>query len=119
MKQNKFIEKFKDKTDAELREIIANKKTYIESARIAAIELLKSRNEDSESVAHFENEIKTDRAIASEKKAKQRAPIQNENTFKAKHLWTPFKWILIIAFFPISLIFVAYYRQKAARKNML
>ena len=119
MKQNKFIEKFKDKTDAELEEIIGNKKAYIEQARIAAIELLKSRNGNSESVAHFEKDMKADRAIAIERKIKQRAAIQSENTFKTKYLWIPFKWILIIAFFPLSLIFVAYYRQKAARKNMV
>lgn len=28
-----------------------------------------------------------------------------------------FKWILIILFFPISLIFVAFYRQKKAKKD--
>jgi preprotein translocase subunit SecG len=28
-----------------------------------------------------------------------------------------FKWILIIIFFPLSLIFVAYYRQKKAKKE--
>lgn len=27
------------------------------------------------------------------------------------------KWILIIAFFPISLIFIGYYKQKKERKD--
>ncbi|MFT7156387.1 MAG: preprotein translocase subunit SecG [Parvicella sp.] len=30
---------------------------------------------------------------------------------------TPIKWILIILFFPLSLIFVAYYKQKKAKKE--
>lgn len=28
-----------------------------------------------------------------------------------------FKWILIILFFPLSLIFVGYYKQKRAKKE--
>ena len=44
MKENKFIEKFKDKSDLDLKQIISDKKTYVEPARIAAIELLKMRN---------------------------------------------------------------------------
>jgi len=28
-----------------------------------------------------------------------------------------FKWILIILFFPLSLVFVGYYRQKKAKKE--
>jgi len=32
-------------------------------------------------------------------------------------IWNIFKWILIILFFPLSLIFVAYYKQKKAKKE--
>lgn len=39
---------------------------------------------------------------------------ENRNPGKAMldGLWTVLKWILIILFFPLSLIFVAYFRQK-------
>lgn len=32
-------------------------------------------------------------------------------------LWTILKWILIILFFPMSLIFVAYFKQRKAKKE--
>lgn len=34
-----------------------------------------------------------------------------------KLLWNIIKWILIILFFPLSLIFVAYYKQKREKKT--
>lgn len=34
-----------------------------------------------------------------------------------KAFLTVLKWILIILFFPMSLIFVAYYKQREARKT--
>jgi len=34
-----------------------------------------------------------------------------------KEMQTILKWILIILFFPISLLFVAYFRQRKAKKE--
>jgi len=34
-----------------------------------------------------------------------------------KEIQTILKWILIILFFPISLLFVAYFRQRKAKKE--
>jgi uncharacterized membrane protein SirB2 len=34
-----------------------------------------------------------------------------------KALWFIVKWLLIIAFFPLSLLFVAYFRQRQSQKE--
>jgi len=43
MDQNKFVKKFAIKTDNELKEIVADKITYVEDARNAALQLLDKR----------------------------------------------------------------------------
>ena len=57
MSKNKFIEKFQDKTDSELRNIISDKKSYAEEARLASIQILKERNGNSLELETAEKEL--------------------------------------------------------------
>jgi hypothetical protein len=57
MSKNRFLEKFKNKSDSELEEIIADNKTYVDEARKAAVELLKFRENQSEDLAICKKEI--------------------------------------------------------------
>ncbi len=110
MNENKFLKKFQDKTNTELENIISNPKKYVEQARLAAIELLKRRTENSTKYENIKKEIE----IKKNRKQQKNNQIPK---LKAKHALSPFKWILIILFFPISLIFVGYYNQKRNKKT--
>lgn len=57
MPTNKFIEKFQDKTDSELQNIISDKKAYVEEARMASIQILKERNGHSQELEAVEKEL--------------------------------------------------------------
>ena len=61
MSENKFIEKFQNKTDSELEYILENKKNYDEKAVSASIYILKKRNGKSPEIETVENEIKIEK----------------------------------------------------------
>lgn len=58
MNDNHFQKKFDSKSNLELEQIALNDKMYVFEARCAAIQILKNRNVDSESIELVENEIK-------------------------------------------------------------
>ena len=64
MSKNIFIEKFQDKTDAELQNIISDKKKYVEKARLASIQILKERNGNSQELENAEKELIEEKEIA-------------------------------------------------------
>jgi hypothetical protein len=70
MSENRFLKKFESKSDSELEQIINDKETFVEQARIAAIEILKERNGQTESTEKAETEIKAtqERKIAVQQK---------------------------------------------------
>tara|TARA_R110002049_G_scaffold16388_8_gene65346 strand:+ start:4485 stop:5102 length:618 start_codon:yes stop_codon:yes gene_type:complete len=57
MSENKFLEKFRSKPETELERIINDKKSFTEQARIAAIEILKERNGETEFTKGAEKEV--------------------------------------------------------------
>ena len=61
MNENKFIEKFQNKTDSELEYILENKKSYNEQAVFASIQILKERNGESSVLKSAEEEIETEK----------------------------------------------------------
>ncbi|WP_445456450.1 hypothetical protein [Flavobacterium sp. HNIBRBA15423] len=61
MNENKFIEKFQNKTDSELEYILENKKSYNEQAISASIHILKERNGKTSEIETVENEIKIEK----------------------------------------------------------
>ena len=61
MNENKFIEKFQNKTDSELEYILENKKSYNEQAVSASIEILKKRNGESSELKTVEKEIESEK----------------------------------------------------------
>jgi len=81
MNQNKFLEKFNLKTDSELEHIISDKITYVELARIAAIELLEKRNVKSTELDTAKTEI-NEKIIENE--VQQTNKINNNNKFQAE-----------------------------------
>lgn len=58
---NKFVEKFQDKTDSELQNIISDKKSYVEEARLASIQILKERNGNSLELETAEKELREEK----------------------------------------------------------
>ena len=73
MSENRFLKKFEYKSDSELERIINDKETFVEQARIAAIEILKERNGQTESTKKAETEMKSaqERKVAAQQKAKE------------------------------------------------
>ncbi|RSK41321.1 hypothetical protein [Mangrovimonas spongiae] len=70
MSENRFIEKFQNKTDSELEYILENKKSYNEQAIAASIHILKERNGKTPELESVESEIKLEKErkeIACEK----------------------------------------------------
>ena len=61
MNENRFIEKFQQKTDSELEYILENKKNYNEQAVSASIQILKERNGESSQLKNVEKEIETEK----------------------------------------------------------
>jgi hypothetical protein len=57
MSENRFLKKYKTRTDSELERIISDKEGYVEDARVAALELLKERNGQTELIDKAEIEI--------------------------------------------------------------
>jgi len=57
MSQNRYIQKFKHKTDSELEYILEHRKKYNEQAISASIEILKQRNGQSSKLESIESEI--------------------------------------------------------------
>jgi hypothetical protein len=57
MSQNRYIEKFKHKTDSELEYILEHRKKYNEQAISASIEILKERKGQSSKLESLESEI--------------------------------------------------------------
>ncbi len=112
MKENRFIEKFQHKTNAELQYILDNKKGYNPQAVAASVHILKERNGESPELQSLEREIETQQARANAIRKND-----SKSSIGTRHILSPFKWILIILFFPISLIFVAYYRQKRQKRT--
>jgi len=76
MSKNRFLKKFESKSDSDLERIVNDKETFVEQARIAAIEILKERNRQTESTLKAENEM----IIAEERKvvAQQKLVEQEE-----------------------------------------
>ena len=73
MSENRFLKKFEYKSDSELERIINDKETFVEQARIAAIEILKERNGQTESTKKAETEMKSaqERKVAAQQKAEE------------------------------------------------
>jgi len=73
MSENRFLEKIEYKSDSELERIINDKETFVEQARIAAIEILKERNGQTESTKKAEAEMKSaqERKVAAQQKAEE------------------------------------------------
>ena len=71
MSENKYVEKFQNKTDSELEYILENKEKYNEQAVFASIEILKNRNGKSAELESVESEIEVakERKIVAQKKA--------------------------------------------------
>ena len=82
MNENKFIEKFQNKNDSELKYIIENKKSYNEQAVSASIEILKKRNGESSELKEIEKEIKAEKEIKKviQRKAVDEYKIKNNIT---------------------------------------
>jgi cation transport ATPase len=59
MNDNRFLQKFKGHSDTELEQIINDQETFVEEARIAAIQLLKERNGKNDSIEKAEAEIES------------------------------------------------------------
>jgi len=73
MSENRFLKKFEYKSDSELERIINDKETFVEQARIAAIEILKERNGQTESTEKAETEMKAaqERKVSAQQKAEE------------------------------------------------
>ncbi|MEW2920414.1 hypothetical protein AB1A65_03025 [Muricauda sp. ANG21] len=76
MNKYKFVEKFQDKTDSELQNIISDKKSYVEEARFASLQILKERNGNSPELETLEKEL-------TEAKVRKTA-LQKQNTEEKK-----------------------------------
>ncbi|WP_298423427.1 hypothetical protein [uncultured Kordia sp.] len=96
--KDKYLKEFKDKSQEELLEIIKNAIRYNSYEVDAAHQLL--RNKTATFTQYQE--------LIGEKTASK----ESENIFS-----TILKWIGIILFFPMSLIVVAYYKNKKAKKE--
>ena len=59
MNENRFIDKFQQKTDSELEYILENKKNYNEQAVEASIHILKERNGITDKLESIETKINT------------------------------------------------------------
>ncbi|WP_445712292.1 hypothetical protein [Flavobacterium sp.] len=57
MNENKYVEKFQNKTDSELEYILENKEKYNEQAIFASIQILKDRNGKTGELESVESEI--------------------------------------------------------------
>ena len=79
MGENRFLKKFESKSDSELERIINDKETFVEQARIAAIEILKERNGHTESTEKAETEMKA----AQEKKVVAQQQVAEEEKKKS------------------------------------
>ena len=82
MSENRFIEKFKNKTDSELENILNNKNKFDVKAVSASIHILKERNGKSIEIETVENEIKIEKEnkeIAQKKVADDFVPVPNSN----------------------------------------
>lgn len=67
MALNRFIAKYRLKSDAELEQIVSDSERFMEQARVAAIEVLKERQGSTESIQLAEQDIK----VNQEKKKRQ------------------------------------------------
>ena len=70
MKVNRFLKKYKNKTNAELEEIISNKEVFVEDAISAAVKILSERNYTSEKSKTIISEIKENKALNEIRKEK-------------------------------------------------
>lgn len=57
MQENTFLKKFEHKSNSELKHIITNKTTYIQEARLAALQLLERRGHSSDQIITARKEI--------------------------------------------------------------
>jgi hypothetical protein len=96
MNDNKYVEKFQNKTDAELEYILENNEKYNEQAVFASIEILKDRNGKSPELESVESEIEVakERKIVAQRKAieedKKKSNITNKKHYKPFHMITGF-----------------------------
>ncbi len=70
MNKNHFSKTMSSKTEAELKALIANNKTYIEDARLAAIWELEERNLKSDEIVEAEKVLIQEKAIKLEEQKK-------------------------------------------------
>ncbi|WP_430966688.1 hypothetical protein [Spongiimicrobium sp. 2-473A-2-J] len=114
MTENRFLDSLKEKEDFELENIIADKKAYVEEARIAAIQILKERKGKTADLESAENEIKTvqeERAIAHQKTAeeeKKKSSLtddQNAPELHSKRVITVFAGIFSTIFGAVLLMY--------------
>lgn len=79
MSENIFLKKFESKSDSDLERIINDKETFVEQARIAAIEILKERNGQTE----FTEKAETEMRAAQEKKGAAQQKVTEEEKKKS------------------------------------
>lgn len=114
MTENRFLDTLKGKDDSELENIIADKKTYVEKARIAAIQILKERNGKTSDLENAENEIKTvqekrviahQKAVEEEKKKSNLTDDPNAPELHSKRVITVFAGIFSTIFGAVLLMY--------------
>ena len=111
----KYLDNFKDKTKDELVHIISDSKKYNEYAVAAAHELLRKKTTTfSEYQEITGGKTNFPETTISDKKQINKST-SNINILDA--FLNIIKWIGIILFFPLSLLFVGYYRNKKAKKE--
>lgn len=76
MTESRFLKKYESKSDNELKRIINDKETYLEQARIAAIEILKKRQGLTETLKNAENEIKENQIDRTKQEIKSQPPFK-------------------------------------------
>lgn len=84
MTDNRFIEKFKSKSDSELERIAMNSESFVFDARYAAITLLKNRNCDSTIISQIENEYESLEKV--ERKNTEDLKVQEERLIRIRQI---------------------------------
>ncbi len=114
MKKNLFLEKFEHKSDSELEHIISDEKSYVEEARVAAIEILKRRNGKSKELEDAQNKIRLkkeqerirqEKVIADEKKKNNLTDDQNAPELHSKRVITIFSAVFTTIFGAVLLMY--------------
>jgi len=121
MAENRFLLKYKTKTDSELEDIISDKKTYVELARIAAIDILKGRNGKTELTEKAEFEIQTVKKKNEEEVEKNNFLTEDLNAprLHSKRVVTLFSAIFSIIFGAVLMMYNFNQLGKIKARNLV